>query len=567
MNSKKLNLHNMEVFNFGHWMLRWAVLNAAVFLLGLIDLTVGHGRLWEPPSRSSMWRRGYNTTVNINDNELSCGGFTNQWISYSGLCGVCGDPYQQHPRDNEIGGKYAAGIITRTYPIGGTIDVVIGLTANHMGYFEFKICPILDPSVGETQACMDNHQLKIVNGEDKGYKFYIRDQTLGGHVKLTLLLPRNFLCKHCVLQWRYRTGTRWGCDQDLLCGKGKGPQEEFYGCSDISIEDVSRTIYHEPAPQTDRNKAKQGLIHLGGTKTHTVIWSIEPTPEPSYRTSKYTDPTEYVTETQTPSPLSIRHNKHMSTLRHFLEELTLNALYSYYGKKENYQHFRCGPTKRYERNPIVNEFCRKVCSYDTSICPDILCACVKDPVQATEMYYIKPSKSSLFNSERHKLDRNHLKKFVRKLVARNRLVENVPTIKLRKPFIKRTAVNKSQTSESVIPTLGRMEVVHSSPKRVPILPSYTGSTKALQEHNFISMFDVKNAVADSENDLHRFMTTKGLDFDPDKIVHLQSQQIIKPNIMICTASVAFAHNPFMAKWCNTNCPFGFCPPRVCSCNY
>ena len=34
-----------------------------------------HGRLWEPPSRSSMWRRGYNTTVNINDNELNCGGF------------------------------------------------------------------------------------------------------------------------------------------------------------------------------------------------------------------------------------------------------------------------------------------------------------------------------------------------------------------------------------------------------------------------------------------------------------------------------------------------------------
>lgn len=36
----------------------------------------GHGRLWEPPSRGSMWRRGYNTSININDNELSCGGFT-----------------------------------------------------------------------------------------------------------------------------------------------------------------------------------------------------------------------------------------------------------------------------------------------------------------------------------------------------------------------------------------------------------------------------------------------------------------------------------------------------------
>ena len=34
-----------------------------------------HGRLWEPPSRSTMWRLGYNTSVNINDNELNCGGF------------------------------------------------------------------------------------------------------------------------------------------------------------------------------------------------------------------------------------------------------------------------------------------------------------------------------------------------------------------------------------------------------------------------------------------------------------------------------------------------------------
>lgn len=90
--------------------------------------------------------------------------FQNQWISYGGLCGVCGDPYQQKPRDNEIGGKYASDIITRTYPIGGKIDVIVGLTANHMGYFEFKLCPILDTAISETQACMDNHQLKILNG-------------------------------------------------------------------------------------------------------------------------------------------------------------------------------------------------------------------------------------------------------------------------------------------------------------------------------------------------------------------------------------------------------------------
>lgn len=34
----------------------------------------GHGRLIDPPSRSSMWRYGYNNPPNYNDNQLYCGG-------------------------------------------------------------------------------------------------------------------------------------------------------------------------------------------------------------------------------------------------------------------------------------------------------------------------------------------------------------------------------------------------------------------------------------------------------------------------------------------------------------
>ena len=36
----------------------------------------GHGRLWDPPSRSTAWRQGFNTPINYNDNELFCGGFS-----------------------------------------------------------------------------------------------------------------------------------------------------------------------------------------------------------------------------------------------------------------------------------------------------------------------------------------------------------------------------------------------------------------------------------------------------------------------------------------------------------
>lgn len=35
----------------------------------------GHGRMIEPPMRSSAWRYGFDTAKNYNDNELNCGGF------------------------------------------------------------------------------------------------------------------------------------------------------------------------------------------------------------------------------------------------------------------------------------------------------------------------------------------------------------------------------------------------------------------------------------------------------------------------------------------------------------
>ena len=44
-------------------------------LVAMIPGVLGHGYLQEPPSRSSMWRFGFNTPHNYNDNQLFCGGF------------------------------------------------------------------------------------------------------------------------------------------------------------------------------------------------------------------------------------------------------------------------------------------------------------------------------------------------------------------------------------------------------------------------------------------------------------------------------------------------------------
>ena len=52
-----------------------AHLHTLMTLLFITPSVQAHGRLREPPSRSSMWRNGYPTPVNYNDNQLFCGGF------------------------------------------------------------------------------------------------------------------------------------------------------------------------------------------------------------------------------------------------------------------------------------------------------------------------------------------------------------------------------------------------------------------------------------------------------------------------------------------------------------
>ncbi|XP_059142297.1 uncharacterized protein LOC131929924, partial [Physella acuta] len=159
-----------------------------------------HGLLADPPSRSSMWRLGYPTPVNYQDNELFCGGFAHQ-VEQGYKCGVCGDPYDG-VRDNEEGGKYATGIITRTYHQGQTATFRVNITANHKGYFEFKLCPTNSATVKTTQACLDLYPVQMADGSGTKY------QLTPGVAKtfdVQVQLPQDLNCRLCVLQWRYHT--------------------------------------------------------------------------------------------------------------------------------------------------------------------------------------------------------------------------------------------------------------------------------------------------------------------------------------------------------------------------
>ncbi|XP_033764269.1 mucin-5AC-like [Pecten maximus] len=262
-------------------------MNCNMKVLCLLFATVvtvrGHGRLWEPPSRSSMFRRGYTTPPNYNDNQLNCGGFANQWSAPNrGKCGICGDPYNGD-RLNEAGGKYATGLITRKYLEGQTIDIDVQVTANHLGWFEFRICPNNNVKKAATQKCLDQHVLQLA--DRSGTKYYISSDV--GHYKMKYTLPTGLACTQCVLQWKWHVGNSWGTDPDGRSGIGFGPQEEFYGCSDVAIQG-SDTV----KPMTTSN------VHKPTTTTDKITTT---TPRPTTTTAKPTTTTTKPTTT-TPKP-------------------------------------------------------------------------------------------------------------------------------------------------------------------------------------------------------------------------------------------------------------------------
>ena len=195
------------------------VLSFALF--GLCTVAVnGHGRLVEPPSRNSMWRYGFSNPPNYSDNQLNCGGFSFQWNNNGGKCGVCGDPYGKS-QPHVFPGKYANNIITRTYKQGQIVNVKVQITANHKGYFTFKVGNIGTPPITEEKL---NHLLKIAG--TTGTRYYLPEGSKSGFFDVALQLPASLICAHCVFRWWYTAGNSWGTGA-TGSGVGKGAQVQF----------------------------------------------------------------------------------------------------------------------------------------------------------------------------------------------------------------------------------------------------------------------------------------------------------------------------------------------------
>jgi hypothetical protein len=69
------------------------------------------------------------------------------------------------------------------------------ITANHLGFFEFKLCNIDNATEDATQDCFDKTLLSNSNGNNIS-----PIGKLEGRLKMKILLPKNFTCNHCVFQ-------------------------------------------------------------------------------------------------------------------------------------------------------------------------------------------------------------------------------------------------------------------------------------------------------------------------------------------------------------------------------
>ncbi|XP_031553827.1 uncharacterized protein LOC116290854 [Actinia tenebrosa] len=198
---------------------------SALCLASFVALVWGHGYMIDPPSRNACYKVfPGNCPANYNANEQNCGG-RNVQISLGGKCGVCGDKYGV--ARHIYPGMYANGFITKTYKQGQQITAKIHITANHQGRFEFRVGKIGKPPITQEKL---THLLKSPEGSTR---YYLKGSG-SSYETIKLILPPGLTCDHCVLQWWWKVGNSWGCD-DEGCGLGHGNQETFVNCADIKI--------------------------------------------------------------------------------------------------------------------------------------------------------------------------------------------------------------------------------------------------------------------------------------------------------------------------------------------
>lgn len=149
--------------------------------------------------------------------------------------------YQKNNVTNDITANNAIVFIIFSYERGQLIRVMVQLTANHLGYFDFSLCNL--DEVERNKTLGENDVSPIIEEENcfqplltLARNTRVRVTRNKNLYRLILILPTNVSCRHCVFRWNYRAGNNWGyCPNERYGRLGCGPQETFRTCSDIAI--------------------------------------------------------------------------------------------------------------------------------------------------------------------------------------------------------------------------------------------------------------------------------------------------------------------------------------------
>lgn len=80
----------------------------------------------------------------------------------------------------------------------------VELTVNHLGYFEFRLCPKNSASELATQECFNRRLLKLSDGSTR----YPINASAISYQNIMVQLPSDVYCANCVIQWTYTGGKK-----------------------------------------------------------------------------------------------------------------------------------------------------------------------------------------------------------------------------------------------------------------------------------------------------------------------------------------------------------------------
>lgn len=150
----------------------------------------------------------------------------------------------------------------RNYFPGSTIDILVDIVANHGGTFEYQLCWRDQPDQRETEECFESlvlvkqkdidssgptsetsielssekPELAADQDDENSYAYELDPNRGSGSFAMSVQLPANRTCEHCILRWHWRTANNWGRCDDGSEQVGCGHQEIYRNCADISIK-------------------------------------------------------------------------------------------------------------------------------------------------------------------------------------------------------------------------------------------------------------------------------------------------------------------------------------------